>query len=94
MITKTETSKTLSFEYVDGFDRMLVEVDVNSRVGNLESNLIDNRDDAEHGTPYRGAIDGIESFFLSLACEDIDLSNPSIGVALRTALEKIDNFFG
>jgi len=47
----------------------------------------------EEEITFNAAIDGLESFLLSLACEGIDLHDSRIKRALETALESIGNHF-
>lgn len=51
--------------------------------------------DAEHHSwlSYEGAIHGLESFILSLACAEVDITSEAFVVAIKTALEAIGNHF-
>lgn len=74
------TTFTLNLQIIDG------KVD-NASVTSNEKIIGDKQIDSE----YNGAIDGLESFILALACEGVDMEDVKISNALVTALDAIGN---
>jgi hypothetical protein len=74
----------------DGF-RIVIELtetdEPNKYFGNIvESNLHDHYDDEDKGQ-FVGAIHGLESFVLALACAGVDIESQAFGDALSTAID-------
>lgn len=73
-----------TFEYFG--DKVIVEVDPESKCGAIHSTLYD-----EASKAMTRRLDGMDSLLLALACEGFDLNDPRFKSAVDTSLDAIFN---